>query len=140
MSSDPLRITEQVEIPADELVWRFQTTGGPGGQHANRSHTGVELTFDVGASTAFDEATRGKLVERLALKGGLLVVGAHEERSQWRNRQMARRRLVATLREALIEETPRVPTKPSREARRRLVHAKRARGAIKRLRRPPEAE
>jgi len=140
MSGDPLRVTEQIEIPADELVWRFRTTGGPGGQHANRSHTGVELVFDVGASVAFDEVTRGKLVERLTLKGGMLVVGADEERSQWHNRQTARRRLVATLREALVEETPRVPTKPPPEARRRRIQAKRARGVLKRLRRPPEAE
>ena len=61
MSGDPLRVTEQIEIPADELIWRFHTTGGPGGQHANRSHTGVELAFDVGSSVAFDEAMRDKL-------------------------------------------------------------------------------
>ena len=140
MSGDPLRVTDEIEIPADELVWRFHTTGGPGGQHANRSHTGVELVFDVGASVAFDEDTRAKLIERIPLKGGLLVVGADEERSQWRNRQTARRRLAAMLREALVEATPRVPTTPPPGARRRRVQMKRARGALKRLRRPPEAE
>jgi ribosome-associated protein len=140
MSGDPLRVTEQIEIPADELIWRFHTTGGPGGQHANRSHTGVELAFDVGSSVAFDEAMRDKLVERLPLKAGVLVVGADEERSQWRNRQTARRRLASTIREALVEATPRVPTKPPTKARRRRVQMKRARGALKRLRRPPEVE
>jgi ribosome-associated protein len=72
--------------------------------------------------------------------GGVLVVGADEERSQWRNRQTARRRLASTIREALVEATPRVPTKPPTKARRRRVQMKRARGALKRLRRPPEVE
>jgi ribosome-associated protein len=140
MSGQSLRVTDQIEIPADELVWRFHTTGGPGGQHANRSHTGVELMFDVVASVAFDEPTRARLVSELRLRGGLLVVSADEERSQWRNRQMARQRLATTIREALVEETPRTPTRPPPRARRRRMEAKRARGALKRLRRPPEPE
>lgn len=140
MSGEPLRVNHRIEIPADELVWKFHTTGGPGGQHANRSHTGVELQLNVASSTAFDEATRAKLVQRLKLRGDLLVAVSDEERSQWRNRQTARRRLAFAIREALVETKPRVSTKPSKATKRRRVEKKRARGALKRLRRPPEAE
>jgi len=142
MTGEPLRVTGSIEIPDDELVWRFHTTGGPGGQHANRSHTGVELSFDVTASRAFDDGVRSLLIERLGsrVRDGVVVVGAAESRSQWRNRQSARRRLANLLRDALREEKPRRPTRPSRTARIRRLEQKRARGEVKRLRRRPEAE
>lgn len=140
MNGKSIRITREIEIPPSELVWRFHTTGGPGGQHANRSHTGVELLFDVVSSSAFDAEARAKLVHRLKLRAGLLVVTADEERSQWRNRETARKRLATAIREALVDEAPRVPTKPSAAVKRRRIETKRARGALKRLRRPPEPE
>lgn len=142
MNDEPLRVTDDVEIPADELTWRFHTTGGPGGQHANRSHTGVQLVFDISSSVVFEETTKRRIVERLGsrVKSGTIVVGAEESRSQWRNRQMARRRLAELLRAAMTEEKPRTPTRPSSSVRRRRLERKRARGALKRLRRPPEPE
>jgi ribosome-associated protein len=142
MSGQPLQVTAGIVIPAEELTWRFHTTGGPGGQHANRSHTGVELEFDIIASAAFDDETRGRILAGLGkrVRDGLVVVGANDSRSQWRNRQTARRRLADLLRAAVVDETPRTPTRPSPAARRRRVEAKRARSALKRLRRPPEPE
>jgi ribosome-associated protein len=142
VSDESLRVSGQVEIPADELSWRFHTTGGPGGQHANRSHTGVELVFDIAASTAFDETTKRRVIERLGhrVKAGSVAVEADDSRSQWRNRQTARRRLADLLRDAMVESKPRTPTKPSSASRRRRLERKRARGALKRLRRPPDPD
>ncbi|GBD84280.1 peptidyl-tRNA hydrolase ArfB [bacterium BMS3Abin02] len=142
MSEEPLRVDADFVIPGDELVWRFETSGGPGGQHANRSRTRAELSFDLGASEAVGAETKQRMLARLGrrARSGVVTVAVDESRSQWRNRQMARRRLADLLRDAMTEPKSRRPTKPSGGARRRRLEAKRARGAVKRLRRPPEAE
>jgi ribosome-associated protein len=70
----------------------------------------------------------------------VVTVIADESRSQWRNRVVARRRLAGLLAEALRPRRPRVATAPSRGARRRRLASKRARGELKRLRRPPDPD
>lgn len=136
---DELRVTETITIPDDELSWTFSPSGGPGGQHANRSSTRAELRFLVAASRAFDEPARIRLLEKF--DSGVVVVVADESRSQWRNRQIARRRLAEALNAALRPDPPkRRTTKPSRSARRRRVDEKRARSHTKALRKPPAAD
>src|SRR5215203_1780482 len=85
-------------IPAAELTWRYDTPGGPGGQHANRAATRVELRWDVQGSTSLDEADRGRL---LAALGPAVVVTAADSRSQARNRDLAVERLRSVVGEAL---------------------------------------
>jgi len=136
---EPLRVTPGLVIPAEELQWRFDTSGGPGGQHANRSATRVELAFDVAASPAVPEPLRAILLERLGtrISGGVLRLVVNESRSQWRNRQIARRRLADLLSEALRPRRRRRPTRPSAAARLRRLADKQRRGEIKRHRRAP---
>lgn len=122
-------------IPDSEIDESFTTSGGPGGQHANRSNTAVEIRFDVSASDAFPPDERERVISRL---GEVISVTASESRSQWRNRALARRRLVEQLEEALRPPKRRRPTKPSRAARRRRLEAKRRQSEKKRLRRDPE--
>jgi ribosome-associated protein len=131
-----------INVPERELQWRFGPSGGPGGQHANRAATRAELSFDLAASSAFDDAAKAQLQARLGrrLVGGVVTVIADESRSQWRNRVVARRRLAGLLAEALRPRRPRVATAPSRGARRRRLASKRARGELKRLRRPPDPD
>lgn len=137
---DDLRVTETITIPDDELSWTFSPSGGPGGQHANRSSTRAELRFHVAASRALDEQTKTRLLDKLD-GGGVIVVVADDSRSQWRNRQIARRRFADVLRAALRPDPPRRrPTKPSRSARRRRVDEKRARSHTKEMRKPPGAD
>jgi len=142
MAAHPLRVGEWFAIPPDELQWRFDTSGGPGGQHANRSATRVELWWDAAASTALGEELRSRLLARLGPRaaGGIVTVSAADTRSQWRNRAMARRRLEEMLREALREDPVRFATRVTSGARRRRAESKRRRSALKRLRRPPEEE
>ena len=141
---DDLVVTPEVTIPAAELKWRFDPAGGPGGQHANRSSTRVELSLDVAASAAFSSAQQQRVLERLEsqLSEGVLTVQVGESRSQWRNRQLARRRMADTLRAALQPPPPpRRKTRPGRAARERRLADKRARSETKRLRRrPPHPE
>lgn len=119
-------------IPASELVEQFSRSSGPGGQSVNTTDSRVELRFDVGASVAFDEQQRARALGRL---GPLVVITASEHRSQHRNRLAARDRLADRVRDALAPPpVPRVPTKPSRAARRRRVDSKVRRGRTKALR------
>lgn len=119
-------------IPAHELVERFSKSSGPGGQSVNTTDSRVELRFDVATSVAFSEQQRARALDRL---GPLVVVTASEHRSQHRNRVSARARLADQVRDALAPPpVSRVPTKPSRSARRRRVDSKVRRGRTKSLR------
>jgi ribosome-associated protein len=120
-------------IPESEIEERFETSGGPGGQHANRSETAVTLRFQVDASSLPDDV-RDRLSRRL---GPRVEVTASDTRSQWRNREIARDRLTEMLEQALVEPKQRRKTKPTRRARERRLSAKKARSELKRSRRRP---
>jgi ribosome-associated protein len=129
-------------IPARELEWRFDPAGGPGGQHANRASSRVELSFDLRSSGVFPPELRDHMVQRLAARApeGVVRVLAAESRSQWRNRQVARRRLGSLLEESMRKPKERRPTKPSRAARERRLQDKRRRSEKKAGRYPPKIE
>jgi ribosome-associated protein len=136
--ADDLRVNGWLLIPAAELHERFSRSSGPGGQSVNTTDSRVELSFDVAGSSVLPEWARDRITERLAgrLAGGVLTVTASEQRSQLANRQAARARLAALLREAVAPpQRPRVPTRPGRAANERRLEAKRSRAAIKRARR-----
>ncbi len=126
-----LRVTRTLAIPVDELAWRFTTSGGPGGQHANRSSTRAEVRFDVTASPSLGPRQRARLLERL---GPVVRAASGDERSQARNRQAALERLRVRLADALRDRKARVPTAPSGAARARRLEDKRRRSARKRER------
>lgn len=139
---DDLDVGRGLVVPAAELEWRFTTSGGPGGQHANKAATRAELSWDLGRSEAVGEEVRRRLLDRLGshLAGGVVTVAVDETRSQWRNRSLARRRLAELLFDALREQAPRRPTRPTRSAKRRRLESKRRRSVLKRLRKPPDPE
>jgi ribosome-associated protein len=134
---DDLIVTRSVRIPRHELEVSFSASGGPGGQHANRSNTRVELRFDVVASAAFGPGQRQRVIDRL---GAEIRIVADDERSQLRNRALAERRLVDKLQAALHVERPRRPTKPSRASQQRRVAGKQRRGEIKKNRSRPSRD
>ena len=126
------------EIPDRELSWSFSPTGGPGGQHANRSSTRVELRFDVRTSTVFDEQLRARI---LAVTGDEVRIVEDRSRSQATNRKRARRRLDAVLASAAKPPPPpRRATRPTAASRRRRIEAKRHRSTTKQMRKKPGAE
>ena len=135
MDGDSIRVTRSVVVPLGEIELRFSRSSGPGGQHAQKSETRVEALFDVEASSALTTAQKRRV---LARAGPVLRAVAQDERSQWRNRELAVDRLADALREALRVQRRRRPTKPSRAAVERRLEQKRRRGKTKRLRRPPE--
>jgi ribosome-associated protein len=134
MDRESIRVTRSVLLPLDEIELRFSRSSGPGGQHAQKSETRVEATLDVEASQALTAAQKRRVI---AKAGPVLRAVAQDERSQWRNRELAVERIVEQLREALKIERKRVPTKPSAAARQRRLEAKKRRAETKRLRRAP---
>jgi ribosome-associated protein len=133
-----LVVTPALTIPGQELSWRFSRSSGPGGQGVNTTDSRVELSWEPGASRALSPVALQRLTARLAgrLVGGALVVTASEFRSQLRNREVARARLAALVREGIAPPpAARRPTAPSAAARRRRLEDKRRRSETKRLRR-----
>lgn len=135
MEPQSIRVTRSVVLPLAEIDLRFSRSSGPGGQHANTAETRVEALFDVATSAALTDVQKRRV---LAKTGPVLRAVAQDERSQWRNRELAVERLADQLRTALKVERQRVPTRPSRAAKERRLESKKRRGDTKKLRRPPD--
>lgn len=137
MSEDDLK-AGRYTIPGSELSWAFGTSGGPGGQHANKASTRAELSWTIEESHALPPDVKRRVSDALAsrIASGVLTVASDESRSQWRNRSIARSRMAELIEEAARPSKTRRPTKPSRSARRRRLDAKRRQSEKKRLRGP----
>lgn len=133
----PLVVTADLMVDAEELRWRFSRASGPGGQGVNTTDSRVELSWtpDGSASVArLPPALQERLAARLAgrLVQGALVVVASEHRAQLRNREAARDRLAALLRQALAPPPPRRrATRPTRGSVERRLQGKRVRSGVK---------
>jgi ribosome-associated protein len=130
-----IRVTRSVAIPLEEIELRASRSSGPGGQHAQKSETRIEAVFDVEGSRTLTDRQKQRVLRKA---GPVIRAIAQDERSRWRNRELALDRLAAALREALRVERPRRPTEPPPQARARRLEEKRRRGATKRLREPPD--
>ena len=136
MSGESIQVTRSVSIPRSEIELRFSRSSGPGGQHAQKTETRAEAVFDVEGSVGLTPAQKRRVI---AKTGPVLRAVAQDERSQWRNRELAVERLVEQLRKALKVERRRVATKPTKASRERRLEAKKRRSETKRLRgRPAE--
>jgi ribosome-associated protein len=135
-----LQITETVFLADWELTESFSRSSGPGGQNVNKVETAVELRFEAERSPHLSASVKARL-KRLAGRrwtlDGAIVIRAEETRSQMRNRELAKERLVEMIREALIAPKRRVPTKPTLGSQRRRLVAKSVRGEVKAARAKP---
>jgi ribosome-associated protein len=136
-AEETLHVHRGLDLPLREVSWRATTAGGPGGQHANRTLSRVEVSFDVGASATLGPRQRARLLERI---GPVVRSSASESRSQARNRELALARLATKLDRALRVLPQRTPTRPTRGSQVRRVESKRRRSQTKRQRRAPRAE
>ncbi len=135
-----LTITRTLRIPEQELMESFIRSSGPGGQNVNKVATAVQLRFDVGRSPFLTEDVRARLLaqeKNRITEDGVLIIEARRYRSQERNRQDARERLVKAIRKALIPPKPRKATRPTRAANLKRLEDKKRRGERKRQRKEP---
>ena len=136
--ADDLYVDRSLTIPGDELELTFTTSGGPGGQHANKTSTRAVLTWNVETSRTLNETQlrriRSRLKGRIDSTGTLRIAG-DRFRSQTQNRRDVLERLAVLVGDALRPVKARVATAPSRGAKERRLQEKKRRGAVKRARR-----
>jgi ribosome-associated protein len=128
-----IAITNDISLDERELDERFVRASGPGGQNVNKVSTAVELRFDVGASTlpAAMKQRLAKLAGSRLTGDGILLIDSREHRTQAKNREAARERLIALLQQAAIAPRRRRPTRPGAGAKERRLESKKRRGEIK---------
>jgi ribosome-associated protein len=131
MTGESIRVNSRVAVPLTEVAVRTSRSSGPGGQHAQKTESRVEVVFDVLASQVLTDAQKERVVGRV---GPVLRAVAQDERSQARNRELALERLATQLREALRVRRARRATKPTAAAVERRLDEKRRRSRTKRLR------
>lgn len=136
-AEETLHVRRGLDLPLGEISWRATTSGGPGGQHANRTLSRVEVQFDVEGSATLGPRQRARLLERL---GPIVRASASESRSQARNRQLALERLAAKLSAGLRDQAPRRATRPTKSSQVRRVEQKRHRAQTKERRRAPRPD
>jgi ribosome-associated protein len=133
-----VRVSRSLEIPESELETTFSTSGGPGGQHANKASTRVELRWNIADSEVLGPRQRARLLDKLGHRidsKGVLRVISDAHRSQLRNRVDVEKRLADIVAAALKKEKPRRKTQPSKAAKEKRLQQKRRRSELKKSRR-----
>lgn len=133
-----LIITAEIRIRESELDERFVRASGPGGQNVNKVATAVQIRFDVRHSPSLPDDVRDRLMKIAAGRitdDGILLIEARRFRTQERNRQDARERLVKLVQKAAVPLKPRKPTRRTRAANLQRLESKRRRAEIKSSRR-----
>jgi ribosome-associated protein len=134
---EALRISDNLEIPKEDLSYETMRSGGPGGQHANTSDTRVRLRFDLEGCKVLNRAVKNRIRTlhsgRLTSEGELLLT-VSTNRSQRRNLELAREKLAEIISDALVAPKKRKPTRPGRGARERRLSSKHHRSKIKKNR------
>ena len=128
-----LYVTDQVTIDEKDLDERFVRASGPGGQNVNKVSTAVELRFDIGASglpNDVKDRLRALAGSKLSADG-MLLIDSREHRLQSQNREAARARLAAMIRQALVRPRMRRPTRPKASAKQKRLTVKKRRSDIK---------
>ena len=132
-----LEVSERIQINDSELIERAIRASGPGGQHVNKVSTAIELRFYIWGCVAIPEEVKQRLAKKRdqrITESGEIIIHAQRFRSQERNREDARARLVSLIQSALEVPKPRLATRPTRASQRRRLDDKRANSTQKLLR------
>ena len=124
-----------------ELEFQFALSGGPGGQHVNKTETKVILIWNLQKSIVFSASQKKQLQERLASKinsEGLLKFKVSKTRSQHQNKKIAILNFEDLVKKALQKKKKRIKTKPSRSAKLKRLQKKKKHSEKKANRQKPE--
>lgn len=137
-----IHVTDQITIPASELLWSFSKSSAPGGQGVNTTDSRVRLGWNPSTSSALPDELRERALSRLKCdKDGLIHVVAESERSQFQNRLAAIDRMGEVIRSAIAPPPPpRRKTRPTRAAREERITTKKRLGLLKRNRQRPVSD
>ena len=132
-----LRINTKLEIPDNEIKWRFSRSSGAGGQNVNKADSRAEIVFNVSESKTLTpyQKYRISIQDEVKLSNGCICIAVQDKRTQYQNRQLALTRLTSTLRE-LLKPPPkkRRETIPTRSSQRKRIESKKKRGELKKNR------
>jgi len=132
-----LMINTKLEIPDNEIKWRFSRSSGAGGQNVNKTDSRAEIVFNVSESKTLTpyQKYRISIQDEVKLSNGCICIAVQDKRTQYQNRQLALTRLTSTLRE-LLKPPPkkRRETIPTRSSQRKRIESKKKRGELKRNR------
>ena len=132
-----LRINSKLEIPDNEIKWRFSRSSGAGGQNVNKTDSRAEIVFNVSESKTLTpyQKYRISIQDEVKLSNGCICIAVQDKRTQYQNRQLALTRLTSTLRD-LLKPPPKTrrETIPTRSSQRRRIESKKKRGELKRNR------
>ena len=121
-----------------ELQFKAIRSSGPGGQHANKVSSKVELSFELNTSIGLTEREKKRIQLKLAsklTKEGVLILQCDESRSQHKNKQLVIKRLFKLLEKSLIVPKPRRKSKPTRSSIEKRLKGKKKIASLKKLNR-----
>ncbi|SDG50730.1 alternative ribosome rescue aminoacyl-tRNA hydrolase ArfB [Psychroflexus sediminis] len=124
-----------------ELEFQFALSGGPGGQHVNKTETKVIITWYPLSSAVFSETQKNRIQEKLASRinaEGQLKLSLAKTRSQLQNKKLAVAKLEDLLAKALHKPKKRIKTRPSRASKLKRLQKKKQHSDKKQLRKKPK--
>ena len=131
-----IAITPHLSVDEGLLSETFTHASGPGGQNVNKVASAVILHFDARhAGLPFNVHARLEALAGSRLtKDGTIVIRASQYRDQQRNREDARERLIALLRESAAIPKKRRATKPTRASKEKRLEKKKTHSRLKQTR------
>src|SRR5690554_5097534 len=124
-----IEISQRVHIPEHELEWQFIRSSGAGGQNVNKVATAAQLIFDIRASSLPD-FYKQRLLQRAdhrITQSGKIIIKSQQTRSQADNRALALEQFIELIRSATKVQKTRIPTRPSKASKQRIIVAKQQR-------------